>query len=206
MNKNEFFIEEFDKIVKNIRNCKTDVYLIGIAGPPGCGKTTIGKMLEKTLENSILLPLDGYHKYLVDLDENQKKRRGSPETFNLIKFKEDILKLKINKRGLFPDFDHAKKDPEENKIEVKETHKFIIIEGLYLFLNELNIVNLFDIKIFVECSDDDMFKRLIKRHISAGIVNNEIDAFDKVKNNDKVNKEYIMNNTIIDQSFIMIKT
>ena len=206
MNNKEFSMNDFQKIVDYILNCKEEIYLIGIAGSPGSGKTTISKMLEKKLENSILLPFDGYHKYLKDLDEKQKKRRGSPETFDLIKFKEDILKLKQNKRGLFPDFDHSKKNPEENKIEVKETHRIVIVEGLYLFLNELDMGDVFDLKIFLECSVDDMYKRLIQRHISAGIVNNEIDAFDRVKNNDELNKEYIIKNSKIDESFIRIKT
>jgi len=39
-------------------------------------------------------------------------------------------------------------------IKYLENHKFIIVEGLYLFLKEWDIVNCFDLKIFIECNDE----------------------------------------------------
>lgn len=193
------------KVIESIKESDKNIYLIGINGAPGSGKTTIAKLLEKTLNNSIHLPLDGFHKYLNDLSIEQKKRRGSPETFDLLKFKESILKLKQTKSGLFPDFDHSKKDPEENKIQINNTHKYVIVEGLWIFLEEINIKNLFDIKIYIECKNENMYRRLIKRHIEAGLEENEDNAYNRVKNNDELNYIYLMNNTIIDNSFLIFK-
>ena len=193
-------------IIEIINKSDKEIYLIGIVGAPGSGKTTTAKILQKNLENSVHFPLDGYHTYLKDLNEEQKKRRGSPETFNLKKFREDIIRLKQCKNCQFPDFDHAKKDPEENIIQINQSHKFIIIEGLWIFLKELDIDYLFDLKIYLECSKEEMYNRLIYRHIKAGLEKNEEDAFNRIKFNDELNFIYLKNNTIIDNSYYIFKT
>lgn len=61
------------------------------------------------------------------------ERRGAPFTFDKSRFKNDLLKLKENKEGSFPSFDHAKKDPLENDIHVTKEHKIVIIEVIYHF-------------------------------------------------------------------------
>ena len=43
-------------------------------------------------------------------------RRGAEFTFDATRFVNDIFNAKRNGKAIFPDFDHAKKDPEENKI------------------------------------------------------------------------------------------
>ena len=198
-------VEICQKLLEIIKNSEKNIYLIGINGAPGSGKSTIAKSLVYMLEGSVHLPLDGYHKYLKDLTEEQKKRRGSPETFDLIKFKENLLQLKETRCGKFPDFDHAKKDPEENKILINESHKYVIIEGLWIFLEGMNIKQLFDLKIYLECTNENMYERLIKRHLEAGLEDNEEDALNRVKNNDELNYLYLKKNTIVDSSFLIFK-
>lgn len=63
-------------------------------------------------------------------------RRGAPDTFDSVRFKKDLLKLKEIGKGSFPSFDHALKDPFEDDIRIEATTKIIIVEGLYLFLEE----------------------------------------------------------------------
>ncbi len=198
-------VEICQKLLEIIKNSEKNIYLIGINGAPGSGKSTISKSLVNMLEDSVHLPLDGYHRYLKDLTEQQKKRRGSPETFDLVKFKESLIQLKENRSGYFPDFDHAKKDPEENKISINESHKYVIIEGLWIFLEEMNMKHLFDLKIYIECSNENMYERLIKRHLEAGLEDNEEDALNRVKNNDELNYLYLKKNTIVDSSFLILK-
>ena len=50
-----------------------------------------------------------------------------------------------------------------------------------------------------------MYERLIKRHIEAGLEDNEEDAFNRVKNNDELNYLYLKKNTIVDSSFLIFK-
>ena len=51
-----------------------------------------------------------------------------------------MLDLKKKKSGSFPSFEHAVKDPVENAIQVKETDKIVIVDGLYLFLKEWQVL------------------------------------------------------------------
>ena len=55
-------------------------------------------------------------------------------------------------------------------IKYLENHKFIIVEGLYLFLKEWDIVNCFDLKIFIECNDEIAIQRVAKRHLEVYIL------------------------------------
>ena len=104
--------------------------------------------------------MDGYHLYREELSEEGIRFRGAPFTFNFAKFKKDLLALKQNKKGDFPSFDHALKDPKENAININESHQIIIIEGLYLFLEEWDLNNIFDMKIFIDIEKEKAFERL----------------------------------------------
>lgn len=66
--------------------------------------------------------MDGYHYYRSELDEMPDPelayaRRGAEFTFDSQKFVNEITQAKYNGKGVFPSFDHAKKDPEEGTIE-----------------------------------------------------------------------------------------
>jgi pantothenate kinase len=96
-------------------------YFIGVCGIPGAGKSTISDKLKQSLPDSIIIPMDGFHLYRKDLDEEGTRRRGAPFTFDLKRFKEKLLELKQAKSFpiKFPSFDHALKDPIEGDICVK---------------------------------------------------------------------------------------
>ena len=49
------------------------------------------------LQNSIAIPMDGFHLYRKDLDEKGTKYRGAPYTFDLLKFKEKVKQLRAIK-------------------------------------------------------------------------------------------------------------
>lgn len=52
----------------------------------------------------------------MDDPENAYARRGAEFTFDAKRFVDDISNAKKEGSASFPDFDHAKKDPEEDKI------------------------------------------------------------------------------------------
>ena len=48
-----------------------------------------------------------------------------------------MLNAKKTGKGLFPFFDHAKKDPEENQIEFdSDLTDIVLIEGLYVLIEK----------------------------------------------------------------------
>ena len=65
--------------------------------------------------------MDGYHLYRKELNSEQTKRRGAPDTFNKAKFKEDLIKcIKNEFEYCFPSFDHSVQDPIEGDIIVSK--------------------------------------------------------------------------------------
>lgn len=107
--------------------------------------------------------MDGYHYYRHQLDkmENPKlayARRGAEFTFDATRFVNDIFNAKRDGKARFPDFDHAKKDPEENKINFdSQIHQVVIVEGLYVLLNKEpwgQLKNIFDLTYYLDTKEE----------------------------------------------------
>ena len=81
-----------DQVIQNIQD--SHLYFIGVCGIPGAGKSTISDKLKESLPKSIIVPMDGFHLYRKDLDEEGTRRRGAPFTFGLKSFKEKLLQFK----------------------------------------------------------------------------------------------------------------
>jgi pantothenate kinase len=196
-----------EKIITTLQNSEKRIY-IGISGIPGSGKSTFSNELNSKIPNSIIIPLDGYHKYLKELNEEQVYYRGRVDTFNLVKFKEDLLNLIENPNEVhyFPSFEHSIKDPFENDIQVNLTHSVVIFEGLYLFLRELDIDKYFDYKIFLTDDVDKAMERIALRNFNAGITNSLEDSLKRTQESDLQNAYYVLNNSNIDYTYQYIKS
>jgi pantothenate kinase len=182
-------VEEIEEISRKLRRQT----IIGIAGPPGAGKSTTARALVSLIPGSVLLPMDGYHYTRAQLGafndpQEAFRRRGAHWTFDGVKFVKDIKALKDNHRGLFPSFDHGVGDPIENDIEITEESRVIIVEGNYLLQDEepwRELKSLFDFSFFIYAPIDVIEKRIFKRHVSVGRTVEQ--ALERVKTNDALN-------------------
>lgn len=148
---------------------------VGISGAPGSGKTTSCSRIQKLLNSSMIISMDGFHYTKSQLNEfpNSQEafqRRGSHWTFDSLKFVNCIKDLIENGKGKFPSFDHKVGDPIDDDIIVNEDTEIIIIEGNYLLLdiepwNQLK--SLLDYHIYIDCPLDKLRSRVIKRHMAA---------------------------------------
>lgn len=118
-------------------------FIVGLAGPPGSGKTTVSKEVAKrvnelwlqsqlredggsgTSQNdvAIALPMDGFHLYRSQLDKMEDPaeahaRRGAPWTFDPDGLFKCLTTLRSRGWVLAPSFDHGVGDPKENDIVV----------------------------------------------------------------------------------------
>jgi len=111
-----------------------NAYLIGIAGIPGSGKSTIGKELARLRPDAMIISMDGYHLPRSQLGAEQLRRRGTLNTFDFLTFRKDIQQLHENHCGYFPSFDHAEKDPRPDAVHVHADCPLVIVEGLYVLM------------------------------------------------------------------------
>uniref|UniRef100_R7WC26 Phosphoribulokinase/uridine kinase domain-containing protein n=1 Tax=Aegilops tauschii TaxID=37682 RepID=R7WC26_AEGTA len=170
-------------------------YIVGLAGPPGAGKSTVASevvrrvnmrwsqkhakdsSLNSNEDIATMLPMDGFHLYRSQLDamEDPKEahaRRGAPWTFNPSLFLKCLQTLKEEGSVYAPSFDHGVGDPVENDIFVKPQHKIVIVEGNYLLLEEdvwRDIRDMFDEKWFIDIDIDVSMQRVLQRHIGTGL-------------------------------------
>lgn len=203
--------DDIDSLVKRIetltlRKCPNRV-LVSVAGVPGAGKTTLVKKLAAELSakhriKTQILPQDGFHYYrseLLKFDDPQTAidRRGAPFTFNAAKYVETVKQTiqKPYKDVYAPSFDHSIKDPKENDICISSDVAVVLLEGNYVNLKdepwcELN--KIVDEKWFITTDLELVRKRLIARHLEAGIASTPEEAMARADLNDLKNGDYIL--------------
>lgn len=159
-------------------------------------------------------------------------RRGSPFTFNSYRLLALVKSLAapISSTPLkAPSFDHALKDPIEDDIIILPSHRIIVMEGNYLSFSPPSddtptanpsgtegpkatysstepwreIAETFNERYFVQCDKDVAEKRLIKRHVLAGIVKDAEEGKERVWMNDMPNGVDIENHRLGDERVVV---
>lgn len=141
--------------------------IIGICGGTGSGKTTIAKKIVESVgaENVILIEQDCYYKNLADmpLDARHKANFDHPDAFDGELLIEHIQKLREGKAIEKPIYDY-KSHTRSKQNELIEPKPVVIIEGILIFAEPL-LLDLLDVKVFVDTPADVRFIRRLKRDI-----------------------------------------
>ena len=171
---------------------RPDAYLIGIAGIPGSGKTTLCDVLRSRLPDAVVVPMDGYHLPRCQLDAEGLRRRGAQHTFDSAACRSGLERLKQTRAGSFPTFDHAEKDPRPDMLRITPSVPLVIVEGIYVLMREWQLERLFDLRIFVDCDLDVATERLTLRHLACGISPSREAARERALTNDRLNSLEIL--------------
>ncbi|MCF6464157.1 uridine kinase [Clostridium sp. Cult1] len=141
--------------------------LIGIAGGTGSGKSTVSKEILKTIhrKNVVIIEQDSYYKNQSHLsfEERVNTNYDHPFAFDndlLLRHLKDLLSNKPIEKPIY-DFEQHTRKKETITVYPKE---IIILEGI-LILNNEDIRNLCDIKVFVDTDSDVRVIRRIVRDI-----------------------------------------
>ncbi len=143
--------------------------IIGIAGGSASGKTSIARKLFEAFDKSnsvIIIKEDDYYKDQSDMsfEERTKTNYDHPFAFDHELMKNQLLDLLKGKTIEKPTYDYTEHN-RSSIIDVIEPRDVIIVEGLFV-LEEKDIRDLLDIKVYVDTPYDVRFIRRLKRDIN----------------------------------------
>jgi len=166
---------------------RPQAYLIGIAGIPGSGKTTLCAALQAQRPDAVIVPMDGYHLPRCQLDAEGLRRRGAQYTFDAAAFRADLAALRARRSGVFPAFDHAEQDPRPGAIRVEPGVPLVIVEGIYVLMRDWGLEDAFDLRIFLDCPLELSMERLTARHVACGLSRDRDEGRHRAMTNDRLN-------------------
>lgn len=140
--------------------------IIGVCGGTGSGKTTLSKKIyDEFQDKAVLVGMDNYYKNNADmcLSERAKVNYDHPDAFDTELLIKQLTELKNGRFIDMPLYDYSTHSRKNETVRV-ESKDIIIIEGILLFEN-LKLVNLLDIKIFVDTDADVRILRRIMRDV-----------------------------------------
>jgi pantothenate kinase len=156
--------------------------IVGLAGGPGTGKSTIAEQVVATLNAepglAAYVPMDGFHmkqQKLVALGTDREK--GMPHTFEGAAFANFLARLKrAHEPVTGPAYSRQIEDVVENAFTVPAEAKILVVEGNYLLLPEPPwdaVRPLLDLAVFIHVDREKIWHRLMKRHAEAGLFTEE---------------------------------
>lgn len=142
--------------------------IIGICGGTGSGKTTIARAIVNSVgaANVILIEQDSYYRNLSDmpLDDRHQANFDHPDAIDSDMLVNHIKRLKQGEPIEMPIYDmvtHTRRD----HTEAFDPKPVVIVEGILIFA-EPRILDLLDLRIFVDTPDDVRLMRRLRRDIT----------------------------------------
>lgn len=183
--------------------------VLGLAGLPGSGKSTLGRQLAEAVNARAGAPvmqtlgMDGFHLTRAALAQfpdpvQALRRRGAPWTFDAAGLARRIRQLRDARRGAaaasvrWPGFEHGVGDPVEDAIEVPAATDVVLIEGLYLLHrgDGWNLDGLLDACWYLDVDLATAMERLVARHRASWSMSLE-QAQARVDANDRLNAQIV---------------
>ena len=188
----------------NLTNTAAGRKIIGIAAPPGAGKSTLAAQMAAALgERCQVVPMDGFHLAQAEIDRlGLASRKGSPPTFDsagyvalLQRIRDQIVNDANDAKDAViyaPTFNRAIEEPIAGAIAVHPATELIITEGNYLLLAcgaWAGVRPLLDEVWYLDIDPALRHARLLARHQQFGRSAPEAEAW--IACNDALNAELV---------------
>lgn len=153
-----------------------DRRILGLAGPPGGGKSTLAEALKTIFgERAVIVPMDGFHLAQAELQRlGRAQRKGAPDTFDAAGYVALLRRLRdpvVGETVYAPAFRREIEEPVAGAIAVPAEVPLVITEGNYLLVDEgpwADVRALLDEAWYVGGDDTQRRERLVARHIAFG--------------------------------------
>ncbi|MFJ8859254.1 nucleoside/nucleotide kinase family protein [Streptomyces sp. NPDC102451] len=150
--------------------------ILGIAGPPGAGKSTLAaRITERLGGRAVLVPMDGFHLAGAELERlGRAGRKGAPDTFDAAGYAALLRRLRHpggQDPVYAPAFDRALEEPVAGSVCVAPDIPLVVTEGNYLLLDEgpwAPVRGLLDEVWFLDADPGLRVSRLVDRHVRFG--------------------------------------
>ncbi|MEU2391791.1 nucleoside/nucleotide kinase family protein [Streptomyces sp. NPDC007369] len=171
--------------------------ILGIAGAPGAGKSTLAGRLARSLGPGLaaVVPMDGFHLAQAELGRlGRADRKGAPDTFDAAGYAALLRRLREGGPEVVyaPAFDRALEEPVAGSIPVGPGVPLVITEGNYLLYEAgpwTAVRPLLDEVWFLAPEDGLRVRRLVDRHVRHG--RQEAHAREWVARSDEANARLI---------------
>ncbi|MGW6546460.1 nucleoside/nucleotide kinase family protein [Streptomyces massasporeus] len=175
--------------------------ILGIAGSPGAGKSTLAERLVRELNGTgdpwvAHVPMDGFHLADAELERlGRRDRKGAPDTFDAAGYAALLARLREDHPAdtvYAPGFERDLEQPLAGAVPVPASARLIVTEGNYLLLGTgawPRVRPLLDEAWFCELSEPERLRRLIARHEEFGKTPEEAAAW--VERSDQPNAELV---------------
>lgn len=144
------------------------MYVIGIAGGTGSGKTTFTENLVQMFKDDVtVIHHDNYYKVQDHLtyEERCKTNYDHPDSFDTSLMIEHIKMLKNGESVEEPVYDYTVHNRDKEKSIILKPTKILILDGI-LILENKELCELMDLKIFVDTDADIRLGRRILRDMN----------------------------------------
>nr|WP_202437759.1 nucleoside/nucleotide kinase family protein [Streptomyces sp. SID5910] len=179
--------------------------VLGIAGSPGAGKSTLAEALVRELNGAggawaAHVPMDGFHLADAELDRlGRRDRKGAPDTFDAAGYAALLRRLREEGDGdgdgdtvYAPGFERVLEQPLAGAVPVPPAARLVVTEGNYLLLGTgawPRVRSRLDEVWFCEVPEEERIRRLVARHEEFGKSHEAAEAW--VRGTDQRNADLV---------------